>query len=474
MAVSAVVLCVVAPQSAWAVQAPVASGVIIVELQTGSLATGTEEFVELYNASGETVDVTDWVLQYRPATAAGNWTTKRKIACEPVVAGCRVELVASSRLVIASYDIAAIAGEQPMSGGFADSGGHVRLVNLGATTATTDDVVSDILGYGAAATEAEGAQPTSAPPASKSLKRLVSEDGYFVDTNVNANDFLVGCDAPTPGELEQPLPVSPIDCQEDPVEEPNPSDPEETPDPTDIPPGSDPTEQPGQGSGPITYLPVNITELLPDPESPAEDTTDEFIELFNPNTEAVNLKGYQLQSGTNYRYKYILPEVLIGPGQYLVVTSGESGLSLSNSGTMVRVLDPNDQVLDELANYGKSVAGQSWSKSEDGIWRWSVSPTPGQVNLVTLPPVKAAKTATAKKAATKTTAKPKVAAANKTSSTTAAEDAFEEPPAPPPNYWLLAGVGSMALGYGLYEYRQGIGQGLRKVWLAARGKNAAD
>lgn len=477
---AATALFVAVPQTAWAVEDQ-PQNIIIVELQTGSLNTGTEEFVEIYNPNGSEITVTGWLLQYRSAASTGSWTTKRKLACVPEGIDCNVAIAAHGRLVLASYDIATLADEQPMTGGFADAGGQIRLVNPGATSATDDDVVQDMLSYGTAV-ESEGGLAAPAPPAGKSLKRLVSEDGYYVDTNVNGADFMVGCSDPTPGEIEEPLAILPSTCEEP---DDSPTIPEDPPDDTPdmpLPPDSDPTsEDPvdeelegGMGAGPVEYLPILITELLPDPAPPAQDATDEFIEVFNPNAEPVNLKGYQIQSGSNYRYKYELPDLVIEPGQYLAISSAESGLTLSNGGTQVRILSPDGQVFDELADYGKAVEGQSWSKAADGQWRWSTTPTPGLVNEVTVPPPKAtAKSATAKKASTKTAAKPKVASASK-AQTSEQEEAFEEPPAPPPNYWLLAGVGSMAVGYGLYEYRQSIAGGARKLWQAVRGGGAAN
>lgn len=468
-----------APYRAWAVTGT--ANIIIVEVQTGTLSSGTEEFVELYNPNANDVDVTDWQLQYRSASSTGSWTTKRKIACEPVVSGCTVVMPAHGRLVLASYTITGLTGAQPLTSGMADAGGQVQLLNPGPTAATTDDVVNDMLGYGTA-TAAEGAAPAPKPPAGKSLKRLVSEDGYFIDTNVNATDFIVGCDPPTPGDQAEPLSTAPASCPDSqasppPDETPDPPtpDPGDTP-PVDSPPPPDPVG--GMGGGP--YLPVLVNELLPDPAAPALDANDEFVELFNPNNTAVNLKDYQVQSGTSYHYKYSLPDVTIGPLQYLAITSEESGLVLSNSGTSVRVLDPSGQTVDETGNYGAAVEGQSWSKTDAGDWQWSTSLTPGQPNIVTAPAPKAtAKTtavSTTKKTTSKaaSTSKPKVAGISKTVAATSADQAQPDAADPSTNYWLLGGVGSLVLGYGLYEYRQGIGQGLRKVWHVARGKNAAD
>ncbi len=255
-----------------------------------------------------------------------------------------------------------------------------------------------------------------------------------------------------------------------PTEEQPPISGDEAPAPSDPATTNDPEVTP-------TYYPlVTITELLPNPASPGQDSTDEFIEIFNPNSEVVSLAGYQIQSGSDYRYKFTLPDISALPGQYVVIMSEESGLSLSNDGTQVRLLNPLDEVIDELANYGKATDGSSWSKASDGTWQWSTTPTPGQTNLVTLPPVKATKPVVAKSPKAK---KATTAAKVKTASVAKADepDAVEIPDTSEgndPNYWLLAGVGSMAVGYGVYEYRQGIIMGVRKLWGLARGRVPED
>jgi hypothetical protein len=43
-----------------------------------------------------------------------------------------------------------------------------------------------------------------------------------------------------------------------------------------------------------TYPFVQISELLPNPKTPETDADNEFIELYNPNKQAVDLTGYQI------------------------------------------------------------------------------------------------------------------------------------------------------------------------------------
>jgi hypothetical protein len=52
----------------------VPSPVMITEVQTGS-ASGSDEFIELYNASISAVDITGWQLRYSNANSQGDGTT---------------------------------------------------------------------------------------------------------------------------------------------------------------------------------------------------------------------------------------------------------------------------------------------------------------------------------------------------------------------------------------------------------------
>ena len=53
--------------------------ILIVELQTGSLDVAGEEFVELYNPNDSDIEITGWLLQYKPATG-DSWNTKSELS----------------------------------------------------------------------------------------------------------------------------------------------------------------------------------------------------------------------------------------------------------------------------------------------------------------------------------------------------------------------------------------------------------
>src|SRR6185503_2723571 len=109
-----------------------------------------------------------------------------------------------------------------------------------------------------------------------------------------------------------------------------------------------------------------------------------------------------------YRYSFTLGDTPLGPHAYLAISSAVSKLSLANTGSGVRLIDPNGDIAYEAPNYGNAKPGESWMQDDAG-WKWTLTPTPNAVNILTLPQPKVV-TSTAlpkKKAATKITA-PKI------------------------------------------------------------------
>lgn len=431
--------------------------VLIAALQTGRLGGAGDDYVLLHNNSDTAVDITGWKLQYRAASGSGTsgWAAKRVFACEPTVQDCAVVIEAHSNLVASTYVVSDVAN-QPLSSGFSNIGGQVRL--LQPVAGSTDFIPVDTLGYGTAA-EYEGAHAAPAPSAGQVIGRKADDADELIDTNDNGADFTVGCITPTAaGSAEvSPCPVEPVANEDDQTA----------------------GDQPGQtddGITPATYAPLVITELLPDPASPALDSNDEFIELYNPSGQNVSLAGYTLETGADFKYRFTLGEVTVPGGSYYAVYSAESHLSLTNTGTGVRILSPAGDVLDVVTSYGQAKTGQTWAKSGN-TWQWSTQPTPAQPNNVVVEPIKAAAAAvvTTKKAAApaakKTTASTKAPAAPKTTAAKAVKTEASVAPQPQQqdsntlNYAILGAAGLGVLGYIGYEYRQEF----VRLWTKIRG-----
>ncbi len=116
----------------------------------------------------------------------------------------------------------------------------------------------------------------------------------------------------------------------------------------------------------------------------------DWVELYNGSGRSLNLKGYGLTDNPKQSYKYILPEITLEPGGYLLVyfTGGSeaadsdplcTGFGLSRYGESLLLVDANYNLLDsvEVPSLEPDV---SYARGADGSWGYAVMPTPGQAN----------------------------------------------------------------------------------------------
>ncbi len=212
------------------------------------------------------------------------------------------------------------------------------------------------------------------------------------------------------------------------------------------------------------YPRLAITELLPDPAAPATDAADEFIELFNPNSFALNLSGYSLRVGGASGDDFELPDVEIDAGGYIAFTSAQSGLTLANGGAQVGVYDPAGQLIGTAIAYSGAKSGQAWASFNSG-WSWTTTPTPAGINRFTAPIAKVVAAKKIKATKAKVT-KPKV---TKAKTTKTAKTSKPKPLlaglAAPGGPWLLFALAGLTIGYIIYEFRYD----LRNYYYRLRG-----
>ncbi len=220
-----------------------------------------------------------------------------------------------------------------------------------------------------------------------------------------------------------------------------------------------------------------ITELLPNPTGTGNDDTDEFIELYNPNDTEFHLVGYALQTGTTTKHKYVFPDgTVLPPKSFTAFNSANTGLSLSNTSGQAELLDPAGASLGVTSQYDTAKDGLTWALA-DNKWYWTAVATPNAANVI-----QQASTQSKIKSTTKTSSSSAVKGASTSASGTAnaaktteaaatgnAADAQKAPIHP----YILAAIGALAVGYGVYEYRHDLGNRLHELRRNRAARRAA-
>ncbi|MCA9333203.1 lamin tail domain-containing protein [Candidatus Saccharibacteria bacterium] len=425
------------------------TGVKIVEVQTTGINGATdEEFIEIYNTSNSKIDLSTWKLQYLSA-GGSSWQTKATL---------NGFIYPKGKLLLTSSGYMDDIADITFSSGMKMEAGHARI----AKPDPNDDtklISEDLVGWGTAL-HPEGEAADYAPAGSSITRKTNSVDEY-VDTDNNKSDF--GIDNNPIAESNN---ISPddetINGEEDDIVEENIEN--------IIPVEDEVIEEIIETVEILTedvsnegLQPVQITELLPNPAPPASDSTDEYIELYNPNNEDFDLTGYKLQTGNSFSYSYTFDDKIIDGGSYLTLYISETGLTLANSSGQARLLSPTGTVLFQTDKYNDAKDGEAWTY-KDGVWQWTGQPTPGSENVLaaTTAELKAAEKAkkttksTTPKAKKATTAKKTAQKKSGTAATTTNNGDADSGGTTSINRWIIAGVGAIALGYALYEYKDDI------------------
>lgn len=395
------------------------TGLIISEIYTGSPANASDEYVVVTNAGGGAVDVRGLSLEYKSATGK-SWYHKADVADSRQLDGYANLTFASVR-----------AHDYALADGLAQAGGNLRLV-------AGDGTVLDQLGWGSA--DAAEGRPAPAPRFGEALSRICDDDARVCqDSNDNQVDFTVL-------NVDQSIATSTTAS-------------------------TTPTAS-GISQAVDQEAALEITELFPDPAKPQTDAQDEFVELYNAETQPVALNGWQLTDAGGHVTK--LDGQQIPAGGYLALFAPQTKLSLNNGGDTVALIAPSGAVVMTTPDYGKAQSGKSFGATPSG-WGWLTTPTPGSANAglaidqggTASASSKAKKTSTSKASSTKkasATKTPKLAkTAAATSSANSTDGVADEKSSTVPWTWLLAGLGVLAVGYGAYEYRPEILSFLTKL-----------
>ena len=430
------------PFHASALEAPAGDGppVIITELQTGA-ATASDEFIEIYNRSSQTVDIGGWQVRSSSPLLKIFGTVPLSVDGGPVLLASHnyytfyTSSLATAALHGSMYDAALTKSDKSVS---------LYAYDRQQCLLAAQDTVAWRSPGSTTTLDSEGA-PLVVPQEQVSKDKLIVRyrdgQGQYVDVNDNAHDFILMAATASPrlgvaleatpgadniavipalaGEPTSsvptlaPLPIAGCVVPAPPTVSPSQDPPDDT-DPPAPPQGDDtgqppvssgddspsgmPTDYPGvdppaedaadgvpQVGGNSGLLAPQLTELLPNPASPQTDEHDEFIELFNPNNMAFDLSGYALEAGTTTTHRYVFPAgAQLPPQSYEVLYPSLTGLSLANSGGQVRILDTHQVKLAQTDVYGMAKDGQAWALV-DASWQWTDEPTPGAANVAHSP-----------------------------------------------------------------------------------------
>lgn len=137
-----------------------------------------------------------------------------------------------------------------------------------------------------------------------------------------------------------------------------------------------------------------ISEIMPMNRSILADEDGDFsdwIEIYNPKSDPVNLEGWALTDDDVKRAKWLFPARIIKPGEYLIVFADRkdrrdpagqlhANFRLSAQGETIRLSNPEGEVVSQLS-YDQAEADRSLCRLMDGSVANDRSPSPGGKNL---------------------------------------------------------------------------------------------
>ena len=326
---------------------------VISEFRSRGPLGADDEFVEIYNPTGATVNI-------------GTWTIRRSTGCGFNSLNL-VTIPANTILLPGQHYLAAAAGssaanpDQTFAANIADDGG-VGLVNN----------FFNLVDAAGMCENTQYHEGTSLVPmagaADQGYERKPGGATSCYDTNNNAVDFNLNSPASPQNKSSSITWCTGV--------LPSTATPSSTPSATKTPTRA-PTPYPGI---------VVINEFLPHPRTDwngdgSLDFGDEYIELMNMGTEPVNLQNWILKDdgGSN---PYIISSLSLIPRQMAVFFQTQTGISLSDGGDSVRLIRPDNHTADSFNYPVVAFVDRTWCRLPDGTGTWAFVcfPTPGMPN----------------------------------------------------------------------------------------------
>ncbi len=138
---------------------------------------------------------------------------------------------------------------------------------------------------------------------------------------------------------------------------------------------------------------LRLSEISPNPHGIDElSRNDEFIELYNTGEQAVRLEGWHLEIGDK-QYIYQFPASATVSGRSYLIVRAPGNFELANSGTTIKLFQPEKTTAFQSATYKETLDGQSWAvwnetaADNSKVWKKTFLPTPGNANVYVSPPL---------------------------------------------------------------------------------------
>ena len=418
----------------------VPSGLSLAEIKiTGS------EFLMLYNNTGSTItDLSKhWLYVFNNVNplAPGVSSSTQQLPAANLGSGQTILLSANGGATCG----AAVTGKLNIS--LTDSGGFLEVVQTSLVGGVLVQTAGDAVSWSSGTNSASGMisnLPSNSSAPNNAYYRYQEGTSYLwqkadQDTSNPCQLNVVISGVSTPGPINPGSPLLP----------------------GDPPPVSfvNETEPSGSSANNGLKAPV-INELLPNPVEPQTDSEDEFVEIYNPNDVAFDLSGFKLQTGITSLRSYTFPTGTMLPAKsFTTFSSADTNLTLSNSGSQAKLLDPSGNVISQSDSYSSAAEGQSWALA-NGKWYWTKTVTPSQANVINSPAAAGAgsnskKTSSAAKS-NSSTGQVKGASTSSNPTSSGNETSKLHP-------LVLAGVGAGAVAYAMYEYRHDLANRLHQL-----------
>ncbi|MBX4200977.1 lamin tail domain-containing protein [Candidatus Parcubacteria bacterium] len=360
---------------------PVYLQVLISEVQIAGTGDAKQEFVELYNPNAGDVDLTDWYIQRKSASG------------KSFLIYATASLFEGKEIPAHGYFVIARKGYFP---GTQDIEVDNSLTEDNALfLKNPEGDVIDKVGWGRSA-DFSGV-PAKNPPAGQSIGRTF--DGtQEADSGNNVLDFVINVPTPKTQNIVYVPPVSTVNAQ--------PGTPPAVFDNQPVVP-AEPIASLGSTVSPsdqasiiIDNPPAPIDPVAPAPQPPiiiseiawmgdAASANHEWIELFNPADETVDLSGWRLVAADGSPV-VILSGSIAARGFYLLERTDDNSApgatadliytgALGNTGEHLFLYDAGNIVQNKIDCSAGWLAGdnttkQTMEKSSDGTWKNSQSP----------------------------------------------------------------------------------------------------